>query len=112
MPLCPLPHGHGANNEPLHAEAEPRMLICLWHRNQLTRIVHDVRDLWVDLAFITEAGSAPKDETPKTRHMKAAEAPAPANLEALSLRDPRSASARSTADQSQPIPSVPSIVSS
>lgn len=112
MSNCILTHGRGANDEPLHREAEPRMLLCLSHRNRMTRIVADVRDLWVDLAFIVEAGTAPKDETPKTRHLKAAEAPAPANLEVLSLRDPRSSSAQLVGDTSTPIPAVLSIVAS
>lgn len=55
MSNCILTHGRGANDEPLHREAEPRMLLCLSHRNRMTRVVADVRDLWVDLAFIVEA---------------------------------------------------------
>lgn len=110
--LCVLGHGTGANGEPLHREAEHGML-CLHHRRSLDHLTRDVRDLWYDLTFILEAGTAPKDETPKTRHLKSAEAPAPANLEALALRDPRSSSLiLPDVDESTPIPPVLSIVAS
>lgn len=84
--LCVLGHGLGANGEPLNREAE-HGLLCPHHRRSLDHLTRDVRDLWYDLTFILEAGTGPKDETPRTRHLKAAEAPAPANLEALALRD-------------------------
>lgn len=118
--LCILTHGHGANGEPLHREAAVGLL-CLHHRARLTATTAAVRDLWVDLAFILEAGSAPKDETPRTKHLKAAEAPAPANLEALALRDSRSSPLpippnpeirHHEGDASTPIPPVTFIVAS
>lgn len=121
MSECVLGHVEvGANGAPLRREAEVGLL-CLWHRNRMTATVAEIRDLWFDLAFILEAGSAPKDETPKTRHLKSAEAPAPANLEALALRDPRSASRPirpnpaiplHEGDSSTPIPAVTFIVAS
>jgi LSD1 subclass zinc finger protein len=116
--LCIFTHGTGANGEPLDREAEVGRL-CLMHRARLTSTVVDVRELWVDLAFIVEAGSAPKDEAPKTRHLKSAEAPAPANLEVLSLRDNRTRYARippseadKDGDQSEPLPPVMAMVAS
>ncbi len=83
--LCVLNHGNGANGEPLQREAEVGLL-CLWHRQRLTGVLVAVRELWIDLAFIDQAGSAPKDEAPKTAYTKAAEAPAPANLEPRTAR--------------------------
>jgi hypothetical protein len=109
--LCVLPHGCDPNGEPIHREADEGFL-CRNHFNRMGATVREVGDLWADLAFIVEAGSAPKDETPKTRHLKSAEAPAPANLEVLSLRDPRSLSVATAADPSNPIPSLVSIVAS
>lgn len=109
--LCVLGHGLGANGEPLNREAE-HGLLCPHHRRSLDHLTRDVRDLWYDLTFILEAGTGPKDETPRTRHLKAAEAPAPANLEALALRDPRSSSTALPEDTSTPIPAVLSIVAS
>lgn len=106
MSLCIVAeHGRGANNEPLHREAEYGHL-CVMHRQRMGSVLNDIRDLWTDLAFIVEAGAAPKDDSPRGKRTKASEAPAPANLEVLSLRDPRSAPARINGDQSQPIPSV------
>lgn len=110
--LCVLGHGRGANGLPLDREAEHGLLLCTWHRRRMDHLTRDIADLWVDLAFILEPGSAPKDDTPRTRHLKASEAPAPANLEALSLRDSRSASAPLPDDPSTPIPAVPAIVAS
>lgn len=97
-------------------------LLCFWHRNRMTSTSNAIRELWLDLALIIEAGSAPKDETPRTRHLKAAEAPAPANLDALALRDERSSAVPLVdrwvdgefiqGDYSTPIPSVLTIVAS
>ena len=98
-------------------EAEVGFL-CLWHRNGLTIATTEITRLWYDLALIVEAGTAPKDETPKTKHLKAAEAPAPANLDVLALRDPRSHVAAipptvenyGYGDPSSPIPPVLTVV--
>lgn len=94
MSECVLP-GHGADDsgQPRRREAEVGLL-CLWHRNRMTSTNSGIQELWFDLSLVLEAGTAPKDETPKTRHLKSAEAPAPANLDALALRDPTSHGAR------------------
>lgn len=105
---CVLDHGADENG-PIYRAREVGLL-CAWHRARLTATTGQVAELWYDLAFIVEAGTAPKDETPKTRHLKAAEAPAPANLEVLALRDPRSHPSRLAEDQSAPIPPVLSVV--
>ncbi len=108
--LCILAHGQTAEGEPIYRQADVGLL-CHRHRDWMTRQAVEVRDLWMDLAFIVEAGSAPKDETPKTRHLKAAEAPAPANLEVLSLRDPRSTVTPTHANPGT-IPSITALVAS
>lgn len=118
--LCVLTHGRDANGEQIPQQADCGYL-CTAHRRKLDRTVREIRELWIDLQFIVEAGSAPKDETPKTRHLKSAEAPAPANLEVLALRDARSAQTPiepnpavrfHEGDTSTPIPSVLAIVAS
>lgn len=118
MTSCVLDHGeneHGPIRQPVDIG-----LLCAWHRRRLTTTTRNIADLWLDLALLIEAGSAPKDETPKTRHLKSAEAPAPANLEALALYDRRSSPTRLPerwvkgryfeADNSTPIPPVTAIV--
>lgn len=87
MSECVLHHGLDVDNQEIHKNADDGLLLCDNHLRRLGRTNTEIRDLWYDLTFILEAGTAPKDETPKTRHLKSAEAPAPANLEALSLRD-------------------------
>lgn len=118
--LCVLTHGRDANGEPMPQQADCGFL-CEKHRRRLDRTAREIRELWIDLQFIDQAGSAPKDEAPKTRHLKSAEAPAPANLEVLSLRDPRSAQTPilpnpavrfHEGDTSTPIPSVLAVVAS
>lgn len=103
--LCIFDHG----DEPRQVDVG---LLCEWHRRRMTFLTNGIHELWLDLALITEAGSAPKDETPKTKHLKSAEAPAPANLEALALRDPRSSTVRLPTDESTPIPPVLFVVAS
>ena len=84
--LCVLPHRDDA-------EVRAPSLVCEWHRRALTRLTEQIREGWFDLALITVAGSAPKDAAPKTRRTKSASPPAPANLDVIVLRDPRTATA-------------------
>lgn len=114
---CVLDHGSDANGS-IRKQADVGFL-CGWHRGRMTTTTGHITQLWYDLAFIVEAGTAPKDETPKTRHLKSAEAPAPANLDVLALRDPRTHPARIAVnpdipkhegDLSTPIPPVLTVV--
>lgn len=120
MSNCVLIHGRDEHGQPIHREAVVGFL-CHAHRRRMDDTVHEIGELWTDLDLILEANSAPKDETPKTRHLKAAEAPAPANLEALALRDHRSSSTvippnpkipKHEGDPSTPIPPARFIVGS
>lgn len=96
------------------------MVVCRNHRARLDSLIRGVRDSWVDLDLIAEAGSAPKDTAPKTRRSKSASPPAPANLDRLVLTDRRSSSVRfmhllsdgKPADASTPVPSVLAVVAS
>jgi hypothetical protein len=65
-------------------------LLCRKHSERLYYLIGDIVELWGDLDLIIENGSAPKEGSPRTRHLKADSPPAPANLEVLSLRDSRS----------------------
>jgi hypothetical protein len=113
-PLCVLSH---RDDKPQNVDVG---FLCRWHRGRLDSTVCDIRTDWFDLALILEAGSAPKDTAPKTRHMKSASPPAPANLDALVLRDPRTHAAKlpkvqqdgKPTDMSKPIPAVLTIVAS
>jgi hypothetical protein len=59
--------------------------LCGWHRDRLDFLSSEIAILWCELALILD-GSAPREWTEKTKHVKAAEAPAPLDLEAAVLR--------------------------
>jgi hypothetical protein len=82
-----------------HEEQAEVGYLCGWHRRRMTTLTRQIADYLADLVLIAEAGTAPRDDVPKTRHLKAAEAPAPADLTVLALLDARSAPARLTAER-------------
>jgi len=89
-----------------HTEATDGLL-CRRHSQRLLDTLTDIRELWFELALILEAGSAPKEASPKTRRLKADSPPAPANLDALVLRDHRTIQKGHTDP-----PSLPAIIAS
>lgn len=100
------------------AHDEPRMQqvgwVCSWHRRRMDSLVDDVKTDWLDLALIMEAGSAPIDGRSESRRSKQPYPPAPANLEAVALRDPRSSVRRDSKGDPMrgEVPSVLSVVAS
>lgn len=68
--------------------------LCDWHRRRMTGLTRRLSEHLSDVVFIAERGTAPKDEVPKTKRIKAAEAPAPADLDVLTLLDARTATWR------------------
>jgi len=86
--LCVLDHGTDNEGNPTHAEVATGRL-CKPHRKRLDTITTDIHDLLFDLPHITEAGTAPKDSTPKGKHTKNPYPPAPANLDVIALLDTR-----------------------
>jgi hypothetical protein len=92
--------------------AENGSIICRWHTRRIKFLLGEISSDWLDLALVLVAGTTPKEKSPHTGKVKGVAPPAPANLEALALRDTRSSSIRLVKDKSDPIPSVPSIVAS
>lgn len=86
--LCVLDHGTDLEGNPVNAETSVGRL-CKQHRKRLDTIATDIHDLLFDLPHITEAGSAPKDSSPKGKHTKNPYPPAPANLDVIALLDTR-----------------------
>lgn len=100
--LCILPH----RDDRVHEQEIG--LLCRWHRNRLDWVINEIRKLNEDLDQITEAGSAPKANTAKGRRLSNPSPPAPANLDVLVLRDPRSHGDVDSPDDAQRQPwSVP-----
>jgi hypothetical protein len=93
--LCVLDHG---SDRPQAVVG----FLCGKHRRRLDMLTSDVNVLWCELALVLD-GSAPREHHEQTRHTKAAEAPAPLDLGAVALRDPRSYGE---------LPSVASVVAS
>lgn len=111
---CVMPHGTDDNGRP-NLRRRDIGYLCNGHRKRMDGLTDEIRELLIDLVQITESNSAPADETPKTRRTKAAEAPAPANLEALALLDrrthplhmpPNPSIAKHEGDTSNPIDAV------
>lgn len=100
MTLCIL---HAADNRP---EATVGLL-CGKHRAKMDKITAEVNMLWCELALIID-GSAPRESSMKQRPRKQPEAPAPLDLAAAALRDPRNGATVQSGD----IPSVMGVVSS
>jgi hypothetical protein len=64
--------------------------VCAWHERSIGRRLNELENDWLDLELIEEPGSAPRrDETGKGRRLKKPYPAAPANLDVLVLRDPR-----------------------
>ncbi len=112
--LCVLPH----RDDKEHQRSVG--FLCNWHRGRLDTLTREVADDFVRTALIQEAGSAPKDSAPKTKHLKSISPPAPANLDVLVMRDARTSSVQlqhflsdgKRADLSKPALSVPALVAS
>jgi hypothetical protein len=82
--LCVLPH----RDQP--GETQPPSLVCGWHERAVGRKLGELENDWLDLDLIEEPGTAPRrDEAGKGRRLKKPYPPAPANLDVLVLRDPR-----------------------
>ena len=109
--LCMLNHG----DQP--TEPQPGLLVCRRHRNELDNLTVEISNLIVDLCRIRDGG-APSLPSPKTRHTKAAEAPAPGDLTIMALFDARTATGPVRAspddpwDTSQPLAPVLHIIAS
>lgn len=98
---CPLPHGVDLNGIPRVEQADIGIL-CRRHRQRMDKLNEETAILWCELNLVID-GSLPREASEKTRHLKSPEAPAPCDLTAVSLRDPRSYGE---------IPAVPHIVAS
>lgn len=110
MSACVLPHA-----EPEQAEVG---LLCARHRRRLDMLTREIRALWCEIALVID-GSTPREGTPKTRHLKAAEAPAPVDLTLAAMRDPRTklfkiapTEVNPDGDLSEPLLTVPPVVAS
>lgn len=114
---CVMPHGSDSDGTPRFQRIAVGYL-CQRHRDRMDTDTSEIATLWCELNLVID-GSAPREASPKTRHTKSAEAPAPLDLTAVALRDPRTHAARISAtqrnpdgDQSEPLPAVPHIVAS
>lgn len=92
--------------------------LCSYHRRRLDTDSREIGFLIVDTRRIFDGG-APSEGSPKTRHLKAASAPAPGDLVIMSLFDNRTAPARIAGsernpegDPSEPMPAVLEVVAS
>lgn len=111
MTACVLEH------EP-RAEAVPGLLLCGKHRRDLDDFTTEIGLLIVDTCRIRDGG-APSEATPKTRHLKQPEAPAPGDLSIMALYDSRTTTTRIAetpenpgGDQSEPMVPVLHVVAS
>lgn len=105
--LCVLPHGRDQDGNPRQARAVVGYL-CSRHRGQLDDYATEIQNLILDTVRITAHGltNAPREDAPRTRHTKAAEAPAPGDLGIMALYDQRTLTTRLPDDQSEPLAPV------
>lgn len=103
MSGCVLPHDE-------HTEAD-NGLLCRRHRRELDDLTSEIGLLVIDTCRIIDGG-APTEATPKTRHLKQPEAPAPGNLVIMALYDARTLTTRLAEDQSEPMIPVLHMVAS
>lgn len=115
---CVLYHGRHEDGLPRYKHALSGMYLCQSHRERMDADTSEIAMLWCELNLVLD-GCAPRDASPKTRHTKSAEAPAPLDLTAGALRDPRTMAVRiqpsaehPDGDPSEPLPAVPHIVAS
>lgn len=113
QPRCVLPHRDWPDGCK-RTSTTTVGLACGWHRGQLDQLIDAIHEGYVSLSLIEVAGSAPKESAPKTRHTKSASPPAPANLDVLVLRDPRTEWDRDAQGRLRrgELPSVPAVVAS
>lgn len=87
-------------------------LLCQRHRRRMDGDVTEIGLLIIDSQRVTDGG-VPSEATPKTRRLKAPEAPAPGDLLLMAMYDPRTTATRLRAtaaneygDQSEPLTNV------
>jgi hypothetical protein len=114
---CVMPHGTTFEGEPRRVSVSVGFL-CRQHRAQMDAHVTEIQNLVVDTQRIRDGG-APRDASPKTRHTKSAEAPAPGDLGIMALFDSRTHTQRlagtdvnPAGDQSEPMIPVEHIAAS
>jgi hypothetical protein len=107
---CVLDHGDQ------RGEAVDGLLLCPRHLRQLTDDCTEIGLLIVDSQRITDGG-APADNSPRTRKLKRADPPAPANLTLVAMYDARTKMCRipgtvadPLGDQSEPLTDVLGII--
>lgn len=111
MSNCVLDHGRDPTGQPRHATATTGLL-CDRHRGRLDDHTTEIGLLIVDSMRIRDGG-APRESSPKTRHLRSADPAAPADLWIMSLYDSRTKANRIAGtdtdpkgDQSEPITNV------
>lgn len=86
--------------------------LCRQHRDRLDYLTDEIALLIVDTQHIRDGG-APRENGPSGGHRKKrADPPAPGDVTIMALYDARTLAVRTTADQSEPIPAVLSMVAS